>query len=119
LTLPASAVKRLRAAALSPARAVAPIPGALQVLWERPFDRLCYEVSDADLAQTHRPQYNALLSELIMGTGCTEDELLAHGSKVRGVLFFAEDHLARRGALASLVGTQQHRYRLHPVTPEF
>lgn len=116
---PASASKRARAAAFPPVRDAQVTTGLLHVLWDRTFDRLCYQFSAPELPTTDQPRYTALRQDLTAGTGCTEDELLAHGSKVRGILFFAEDHLARRGALESLIGTQQHRYRLHPVTPEF
>lgn len=116
---PTSAAKRLRAAELTPAGNLPQTPGQLQVLWDRPFDQLCYQVSTPDLAATDHPQFTSLMQELTAGTGCTAEELLAHGSKVRGVLFFAQDHLTRRGAMDSLMGPQQHRYRLHPVTPEF
>jgi hypothetical protein len=119
MTIPTSAAKRLRATLLSLAAPPRPTPGILDVLWESPFDRLCYDVSDPQLPTADPPRYTTLLGELTRDTGCTEDELLAHGAKVRGILFFAEDHLTRRGALASLMGSQQHRYRLHPVVPEF
>jgi hypothetical protein len=35
------------------------------------------------------------------------------------VLYFAEDRLGRQGALAKLVGEQQHPFRLAPVTLAF
>lgn len=116
---PTSASKRVRAAAITSGRDPPHTPGPLHVLWDRPFDQLCYQVSEPDLAATDHTQFTLLMHDLTTGTGCTASELLAHGSKVRGILFFAEDHLTRRGALDSLMGTQQHRYRLHGVTPEF
>jgi hypothetical protein len=114
-----SASKRQRAASLSCPNTPSLATGLLQILWQSPFDRLCYQVSSPALATSDPTQYSGLLNHLTQGTGCTEEELLAHGSKVRGILFFAEDHLARRGSLASLVGAQQHRYHLHAVAPEF
>jgi len=119
MTVPTSAEKRERAAALSPASVAAPTPGNLDVLWDSPFDRLCYDVSASGMARKHRARYDILLAELTTGTGCTEEEVIAHGQKVRSVLFFAEDRLGRQGALANLVGQQQHRYRLAPVTLAF
>jgi len=119
MTLPTSAEKRERAATLSPASVAAPTPGNLEVHWDSPFDRLCYDVSASGMARKHRARYDILLAELTTSTGCTEEEVLTHGQKVRSVLFFAEDRLARQGALASLVGQQQHRYRLPPVTLSF
>lgn len=116
---PTSASKRVRAAQLAADRNAPRAPGPLQVIWDSRFDQLCFQVSEPDLPGTDQPQFTSLMNDLTTGTGCTEEELLAHGSKVRGILFFAEDHLTRRGALDSLMGTQQHRYRLHAVTPEF
>jgi hypothetical protein len=71
------------------------------------------------MARKHRAQYDALMAELTARTGCTEDEVLTHGQKVRSVLYFAEDRLGRQGALAKLVGAQQHPFRLAPVTLAF
>jgi len=119
MTVPTSAEKRGRAAAFSPVSVAAPTPGNLEVLWGSPFDRVCYEVSASGLARKHRAQYDLLLTELTTGTGCTEDEIITHGQTVRSVLFFAEDRLARQGALASLVGQQQYRYHQPPVTRAF
>jgi hypothetical protein len=119
MTIPTSAEKRARAAALSGPSVGDPTPGNLDVLWDSPFDRLCYDVSASGMARKHPARYDALLAALTTSTGCTEDEVITHGQKIRSVLFFAEDRLARQGALASLVGQQQHRYRLHPVTQAF
>jgi hypothetical protein len=71
------------------------------------------------MARRHTARYDALLAELTSSTGCTEDEVLTHGHKVRSVLFFAEDRLGREGVLASLLGDQQHPYRLAPVSFAF
>jgi hypothetical protein len=119
MTPPTSAEKRMRAATLSPATAAGPTPGNLAVHWDSSFDRLCYEVSASGLARKHPAQYDALLAELTTGTGCTEEEVVTHGQKVRSMLFFVEDRLGRQGALASLVGQQQYSYRLPPVTLAF
>ena len=119
MTPPTSAQKRERAAALAPAGPSAPTPGTLEVRWDRPFDQLCYDVTASGMARKHRARYDVLLTELMTGTGCTEDEVLTHGLKVRNMLFFAEDRLARQGALANLVGVQQYPYRLPPVTLSF
>jgi hypothetical protein len=119
MTSPSSTEKRHRAASLSPGSGPTPTQGSLDIEWESPFDRLCYLLSAPDLARRHRNRYQVLLTELTTGTGCTEEELLAHGLKVRALLFFAEEHLAREGALANLVGTQKHPYRLASVKPAF
>jgi hypothetical protein len=114
-----SAAKRKRAAALALSTARGPIPGTLDVAWDSPFDRLCYEVSASGMARKHRERYDVLLAELTAGTGCTEEELLIHGQKVRSMLFFVEDRLGRAGDLARLVGNQQYPYRLAPVPQAF
>lgn len=119
MTAPTSTDKRERAAALSLSSDHAPISGTLDVVWDSPFDRLCYDMSASGMARKHRERYEMLLAELTASTGCTEDELLTHGQKVRSVLFFAEDKLGREGVLARLVGKQQHPYRLAPVTQAF
>lgn len=119
MTQATSAQKRERAASMSLSSARAPIAGTLDVVWDSPFDRLCYDVSASGMARKHRERYDQLMGELIASTGCTEEELLTHGQKVRSMLFFAEDRLGRDGVLARLVGNQQHPYRLAPVTRAF
>jgi hypothetical protein len=119
MTAPTSAQKRERAAALAHSSAPAATTGTLAVAWDRPFDQLCYHVTTSGMARKDPARYGELLGELMTGTGCTEAEVLEHGLKVRSMLFFAEDRLARRGALASLVGVQQYPYRLPPVTLSF
>jgi len=114
-----SAEKRQRAATFPKASGATPTQGSLEVSWDSPFDRMCYLVSATDLATKNRSRYDALMQELITATGCSDEEILSHGLKVRALLFFAEDRLARQGALASLVGKQKHLYRLTPVNPAF
>jgi hypothetical protein len=119
VTAPTSSDKRGRAAALSLSSAHIPISGTLDVAWDSPFDRLCYDISASGMARKHRERYEVLLADLTERTGCTEEELLTHGQKVRSVLFFAEDKLGRNGELTRLVGNQQYPYRLAPVTQAF
>lgn len=119
MTSPTSAEKRQRAATFPPASGATPMRGALDVSWDSPFDRMCYLVAAPDLPIKRPARYDALLQELTAATGCTAEELLAHGNKVRAMLFFAEDRLARSGALAELEGKQKHPYRLPPVVPAF
>lgn len=115
--------KRQRAAAFpddSPlARTVTPASGPLAVEWESTFDRLCYMVAAPDLATKNPRRYQKLIGELTSTTGCTEEEVLAHGNKVRAVLFFAQDNLSRTGELKQLVGRQRYAYRLPRVNPVF
>jgi hypothetical protein len=111
--------KRRRAASFSPRPGPTPDVGPLDVHWASPFDRACYLVSTPGLAEKHRAGYNHLMRDLTHETGCTPEEIMAHGRRVRNVLAFAKEQLARAGALAHLVGTQKLPYDLHPVTPAF
>lgn len=119
VTVSTSAQKRNRAAEFVSTVAVPPIKGTLDVQWESTFDRLCHLVSTEGMPVKHRTRYEALMKELTSGTGCTEEEVIAHGLKVRAKLYFAEEHLGRTGALANLVGKEQHAYRLPAVLPAF
>jgi hypothetical protein len=114
-----SAQKRQRAAEFATSAPPFPTKGNLAVQWDSPFDRLCYLVSTEGMPLKHRAKYESLLKELSEGTGCTEEELIAHGLKVRAKLYFAEEHLGRTGVLASLTGKEQHTYRLPAVLPAF
>jgi hypothetical protein len=116
---PTSAEKRQRATSLANQRPPSPTEGNLDILWDSPFDQMCYCLAAPALARKQPARYGELRNELMAQTGCTEDELLTHGLKVRSVLFFAEDRLGRQGALASLVGAQQLQYRLPPVSQSF
>jgi hypothetical protein len=111
--------KRRRAVSFPPASGAAPSSGLLDVQWDSPFDRLCFQVSSPDLAIKNRARYAKLLAEIMAGSGCTEEEIIAHGNKVRAVLFFAQERLAREGRLAGLSGREKYPYRLTPVTPAF
>ncbi len=114
-----SAEKRDRASSLTLGAPLPPIPGGLDVQWERPFDRLCYDVAASGLARKHRERFDALLAPLIAGTGCSEAEILSHGQKVRSMLYFAEDRMGRQGLLGRLGSKEQMPYHLSPVTMAF
>ena len=111
--------KRQRAATFPPATGVAPSSGLLYVEWDSSFDRLCFLASSPDLALKNRARYDKLLTEITAGSGCTEEEVLAHGNKVRAVLFFAQERFAREGHLDRLTGKEKYAYRLAPVRPAF
>lgn len=111
--------KRQRAAAFPPATGAAPSSGLLDVGWDSPFDRLCFMVSSPDLATKNKLRYGKLLAELTTGSACTEDEVLAHGNKVRAVLYFAQERIAREGHLDQLTGREKYAFRLAPVIPAF
>ncbi|HTS87228.1 MAG TPA: hypothetical protein VMG41_01955 [Gemmatimonadales bacterium] len=111
--------KRRRAAALPSPSGANPSCGPLDVSWDSAFDRMCYMVSAPDLAVRNARRYQKLMAEAMEATGCTEEEIIAHGNKVRAVLFFAQDRLTKQGALAGLAGKQKYAYRLPPVSPMF
>ena len=111
--------KRKRATAFPPATGAAPSCGLLDVQWESSFDRLCYVISGPDLAIKNSNRYAKLLDALVSGSGCTEEEILAHGNKVRAVVFFAQDRLAKEGRLSGLKRSEKYVYQLPPVLPAF
>jgi hypothetical protein len=119
MTVATSTQKRQRAAEFATAAAAFAVKGTLNVEFDSQFDRLCYLVSTEGMPVRHKSKYDALMKELTEGTGCTEEELIAHGLKVRAKLYFAEEHLGRTGALANLTGKEQHAYRLPAVLPAF
>ena len=113
------ALKRQRATAFPPLNGAAPACGLLDVRWDSPFDRLCYLVSAPDLALKNNRRYTKLLAEIMAGSGCTEEEILAHGNKVRAYLFFAQERLKAAGQLDQLTGKEKYPYQLPPVAPAF
>jgi hypothetical protein len=119
VTAPTSAEKRERATTITTATPILPVMGNLDVRWDSQFDRLCYDLATPALGRKDPARYASLLADLTTGTGCTEEELVTHGQKVRSVLFFAEDRLARQGLLSRLRDDQQHEYHLPPVTRSF
>lgn len=119
MSTPTQAEKRQRATAFPPANGAAPACGPLNVQWSSPFDRLCFMLSRPNLAAKNPRGYAKLLAELTAGSGCTEEELLAHGNKVRAYLFFAEDRLTKEGLLDGLTGREKYTYQLSEVSPAF
>jgi hypothetical protein len=113
------AQKRQRATAFPPPDPAAQSCGLLDVSWDSAFDRLCFLVSAPDLKQKNNRRYTKLLAELMTGSGCTEEEVVAHGLKVRAYLFFAQDRLMKEGKLDQLTGKEKYPYRLPPVDPAF
>jgi len=111
--------KRHRAATFPPPTGANPTSGLLAVQWESAFDRMCYMVSSDDLATKNARRYRKLMDEITEATGCSEEEILAHGNKVRAVLFFAQDRLTKQGVLNDLVGKQKYEFHLPPVAPVF
>jgi hypothetical protein len=113
------ALKRERARSFPPPTGAPPTSGLLSVTWDSPFDRLCFLVSAPDLAIKNNRRYTKLMAELIAGSGCTEEEIVAHGNKVRAYLFFAQDRLRKAGELDRLAGKEKYAYQLPPVIPAF
>ena len=96
-----------------------PSYGSLDVKWESTFDRMCFGVSAENLATKNPRRYKAQMDEISRLTGCTEEEILAHGGKVRGRLFFAHEKLERQGLLQNLGPKEKYEYTLPTVTPAF
>ncbi len=119
MTTATQSQKRHRAAAFPPAAGPDPACGQLDVRWESPFDRLCFMIAAPDLLIKNSRRYAKLLEEIIAGSGCTEEEILAHGNKVRAVLFFAQDRLTKDGSLNELTGKAKYVYQLPKVIPAF
>jgi len=115
----AQAQKRQRATAFPPVNDMTQTCGLLDVRWDSQFDRLCFQISAPDLAQKNNRRYSKLLAELTAGSGCTEEEILAHGNKVRAYIYFAQERLKREGHLDQLKGKEKYAYQLPPVIPAF
>ena len=114
-----SVQKRYRAAAFASRPKPATIVGHLEVRWASAFDRACFLLSTPTPSPRHRAAYGRLLRDLSNETGCTAPELLAHGRKVRALLFFAQDQFARNGVLSRLQPGEKCVYDLPPVRPGF
>ena len=121
MTATSQDTKRQRAAAFTVKGKSSPVAnsGSLAVVWESPFDQMCHAVAADDLPIKNACRFRKLMDEIVESTGCTEDEVLAHGRKVRAVLYFAQDRLSREGALRHLSGKARYEYRLPPVTLAF
>lgn len=121
MTATSQDTKRQRAAAFTVKGKSSPVAnsGSLAVVWESPFDQMCHAVAADDLPIKNARRFRKLMDEIVESTGCTEEEVLAHGRKVRAVLYFAQDRLSREGALRHLSGKARYEYRLPPVTLAF
>jgi hypothetical protein len=114
-----SVQKRYRAAAFGSRPKPATVVGRLEVRWSSAFDRACFLISSPPPHPRHRAAYGRLIRDLCNETGCTTAELLAHGRKVHALLFFAQDQLARNGAIARLQPGKKCVHELAAVTPAF
>jgi hypothetical protein len=113
------AQKRARAAQVpfngTTLKETSPAYGPLDVEFASAFDRLTYIVTAENLPTKNAKKYKTLMEYLSAATGCDEEEILAHGNKVRGWLWFAMDSLRNKGT----VGKEKIKYPLPPVKPAF
>jgi hypothetical protein len=111
--------KRHRAAAF----AARPLPtttvGRMEVRWSSVFDRACFLVTSPPAGARSRIPCDRLMRDLTNETGCTRAEILAHGRKVRALLFFAEEKLTRSGELGRLLPGARYVYQLPAVGHAF
>lgn len=111
--------KRERASQMSwesPAsRETRPDYGPLDVQFGCPFDCMCYMATVDGLAGKKPEKYNRLMEYLATETGCTEREVIAHGQKVRALLWFAVDRFRREGQAVA----RKLKYPLPAVRPAF
>jgi len=114
-----SVQKHHRVAVVAARPCPATLVGRLEVHWGSAFDRACFLLASPAPNPRHRPAYARLLRDLANETGCTHPELVAHGRKVRALLFFAQDQLTRSADFAGLPNRHKYVYRLHAVTPAF
>lgn len=88
--------------------------GPLDVQFDSAFDRACYVLSLPGFITKSPTKYNDLADSLGAQTGCTTEELLNHGEKVRARLWFALDILKRRGPVEAKTA-----YALSATIPAF
>lgn len=112
-----STTKRRLAAAFQPRPGPTPDSGALEVRWASAFDRACFLVTTPNLSVRYQGPYEHLMRDLTNATGCTEEEILTHGQKVRRMLQIAEGRLRQNGGLQA--GRQKQAFDLAAVTPSF
>lgn len=93
-----------------------PVPsyGPLDVQFESAFDRACYVLSLPGFGAKNPAKYNGLVDALGLQTGCTAEELLHHGEKVRARLWFVLDDMKRRGPVEAKTA-----YALSTTIPAF
>jgi hypothetical protein len=92
-----------------------PAYGPLDVEFGSPFDCICYIATIDNLAVKKPAKYARIVEYLATETGCTVDEVEAHGQKVRATLWFALDRLQRGGEAVA----RKLKYPLPSVRPAF
>jgi hypothetical protein len=93
-----------------------PSYGPLDVEFESAFDCAAYIVTAEKLPARNAKKRKELMDYLNSATGCEEDEIIAHGQKVRGLLYFGLDSLRNKG---SALGKEKIKYPMRPVRPAF
>jgi hypothetical protein len=93
-----------------------PAYGPLEVEFESAFDRATYIVTAEKLPAKNARKHKELMEYLSSATGCDDEEIIAHGQKVRGLLYFGLDSLRNKG---SALGKERIRYPMRPVKPAF
>ena len=93
-----------------------PAYGPLEVEFESAFDRAAYIVTAEKLPTKNAKKYKELMEFLNSATGCNDDEVIAHGNKVRGLLYFSLESLRNKG---TAVGKEKIKYPMRAVRPAF
>lgn len=89
--------------------------GPLTVDFGSPFDCGCYMATVETLATKYPDKYSRLVDHLVAETGCTEEELIAHGEKVRAYLYFGLGRMTRDGQTVA----RKSKFALPVVRPAF
>lgn len=93
-----------------------PAYGPLDVQFESAFDCAAYIVTAEKLPVKSAQKYKALMEYVSTSTGCAEEEVIAHGNKVRGLLYFGLESLRNKG---TAVGKEKIKYPMRAVKPAF
>jgi hypothetical protein len=93
-----------------------PSYGPLDVEFESAFDCATYIVTAEKQPVRNAKKYKELMAFLSEATGCEDEEIIAHGQKVRGLLYFGLDSLRNKG---TVVGKEKIKYPMRTVRPAF
>ncbi|MEO8294835.1 MAG: hypothetical protein ABI613_04900 [Gemmatimonadota bacterium] len=93
-----------------------PAYGPLDIQFESAFDCATYIVTAEKLPTKNAKKYKELMEYLSSTTGCDDEEVIAHGNKVRGLLYFSLESLRNKG---TVVGKEKVKYPMPKVRPAF
>jgi hypothetical protein len=93
-----------------------PAYGPLDVQFESAFDCAAYIVTAEKQPARNARKYKELMAYLSSATGCEDEEIIAHGQKVRGLLYFGLDSLRNKG---TALGKEKIKYPMRSVRPAF